>query len=128
MKMSIEFTRFGWKQLARLNRSLGLRCICPFVLKRELSDYIASVKASGRELDMTCQELRYEGGVYVLLRRTQGVWFVTDVFAVDAPAVFSPLYFWQRVRRGLRDLLIHVLIGWRDAAARGINLPILQGG
>ena len=128
MKMSIEFTSFGWKQLTRLNRSLGTGRICPFVLKRELSDYIASVEVSGRELDMTCQELRYEGGIYVLLRRTQGVWFVTDVFAVDAPAAFSPLYFWQRVRRGLREPLIHVLIGWRDAAARGINLPILQGG
>ena len=128
MKMSIEFTRFGWKQLTRLNRCLRTGQIFPLILKRELSDYIASVEASGKELDMTCQELRYEGGVYVLLRRTQGVWFVADVFAVDAPVAFSPQYFWQRVRRGLRDLLIHVLIGWRDSAARGISIPILQGG
>ena len=59
IKAQVEFTRSGWRQLARLNRSLGARLIRAFVLCHELSAYLAGHEASGVHLDTECQEVRY---------------------------------------------------------------------
>ena len=59
VKAQVEFTRSGWRQLARLNRSLGARLIRAFVLCHELSAYLAEHEASGVHLDTECQEVRY---------------------------------------------------------------------
>ena len=83
IKAQVEFTRSGWRQLARLNRSRGARLIRAFVLCHELSAYLAEHEASGVHLDTECQEVRYVDGVYLLLRRSQGIWYITDVFAAE---------------------------------------------
>ena len=84
----------------RLNRSRGARLIRAFVLCHELSAYLAEHEASGVHLDTECQEVRYVDGVYLLLRRSQGIWYITDVFAAEEGDDYEPMYFWQRVRRG----------------------------
>ena len=78
IKAQVKFTRSGWRQLARLNRSLGARLIRAFVLRHELSVYLAEHEASGVHLDTECQEVRYVDGVYLLLRRSQGIWYIMD--------------------------------------------------
>ena len=120
IKAQVEFTRSGWRQLARLNRSLGARLIRAFVLCHELSAYLAEHEASGVHLDTECQEVRYVDGVYLLLRRSQGIWYITDVFAAEEGDDYEPMYFWQRVRRGAGCVLIRLLIGWRQLTRRAV--------
>ena len=120
IKAQVEFTRSGWRQLARLNRSLGARLIHAFVLCHELSAYLAEHEASGVHLDTECQEVRYVDGVYLLLRRSQGIWYITDVFAAEEGDGYEPMYFWQRVRRGAGCVLIRLLIGWRQLTRKAV--------
>lgn len=120
IKAQVEFTRSGWRQLVRLNRSLGARLIRAFLLRHELSAYLAEHEASGVHLDTECQEVRYVDGVYLLLRRAQGIWYITDVFAAEEGDGYEPMYFWQRVRRGAGCVLIRLLIGWRQLTRRTV--------
>ena len=120
IKAQVKFNRSGWRQLARLNRSLGARLIRAFVLCHELSAYLAEHEASGVHLDTECQEVRYVDGVYLLLRRSQGIWYITDVFAAEEGDGYEPMYFWQRVRRGAGCVLIRLLIGWRQLTRRAV--------
>ena len=120
IKAQVEFTRSSWRQLARLNRSLGARLIRAFVLRHELSAYLAEHEASGVHLDTECQEVRYVDGVYLLLRRSQGIWYITDVFAAEEGDGYEPMYFWQRVRRGAGCVLIRLLIGWRQLTRKAV--------
>ena len=120
IKAQVEFTRSGWRQLARLNRSRGARLIRAFVLCHELSAYLAEHEASGVHLDTECQEVRYVDGVYLILRRSQGIWYIMDVFAVEEGDGYEPMYFWQRVRRGVGCVLIRLLIGWRQLTRRAV--------
>ena len=120
IKAQVEFTRSGWRQLARLNRSRGARLIRAFVLCHELSAYLAEHEASGVHLDTECQEVRYVDGVYLLLRRSQGIWYITDVFAAEEGDDYEPMYFWQRVRRGAGCILIRLLIGWRQLTRKAV--------
>ena len=120
IKAQVEFTRSGWRQLARLNRSRGARLIRAFVLCHELSAYLAEHEASGVHLDTECQEVRYVDGVYLLLRRSQGILYITDVFAAEEGDGYEPMYFWQRVRRGAGCVLIRLLIGWRQLTRRAV--------
>ena len=120
IKAQVEFTRSGWRQLARLNRSLGARLIRAFLLRHELSAYLAEHEASGVHLDTECQEVRYVDGVYLLLRRSQGIWYITDVFAAEEGDDYEPMYFWQRVRRGAGCVLIRLLIGWRQLTRKAV--------
>ena len=111
--VSIDFTRQGWRQFTRLNASLGTRYIRAFILKRDVAEYIAAHEAAGVKLDTECQELRYDGGVHLLLRKVQGTWLITDVFCTEETVAFAPVYFWTRIRRGCSDTLAKLLIGWR---------------
>ena len=120
IKAKVKFTRSGWRRLARLNRSLGARLIRAFVLRHELSVYLAEHEASGVHLDTECQEVRYVDGVYLLLRRSQGIWYIMDVFAAEEGDGYEPMYFWQRVRRGAGCVLIRLLIGWRQLTRRTV--------
>ena len=114
----VDFTRSGWKKFMRINRSLGAKFIRAFVLKYELAVYLGEHEHSGAALDEGCQEVRYEDGVYLLLKKMQGVWYITDVFLAEAAAAYEPVFFWQRIRRGASFLLAHVLIGWRQISRK----------
>ena len=59
----VDFTRSGWRQFMRLNRSLGAQFIRGFVLRYELAAYLTAHEAAGVELDEGCQEVCYENGV-----------------------------------------------------------------
>ena len=112
--VSIEFTKQGWRQFARLNASLGTRYIRAFILKRDVTEYIAAHEAASIKLDTECQELRYDGSVHLLLRKVQGTWLITDVFCTEEATAFAPVYFWTRIRRDCNLLLVRLIIGWRS--------------
>ena len=87
----VDFTRSGWRQFFRLNRSLGARFLRGFILRYELAAYLTAHEAAGAELDEGCQEVCYENGVYLLLRKMQGVWYITDVFAAEETVAYEPV-------------------------------------
>ena len=117
-RVPVAFTRSGWKQFTRLNRALGARFIRAFVLQYELAAYLAEHEANGVQLDTECQEVRYEDGVYLLLRKMQGVWYIIDTFAAEEAVAYEPVYIWQRVRRGAEYVLARLLTGWRRLSRR----------
>ena len=107
----VDFTRSGWRQFMRLNRTLGARFLRGFVLRYELAAYLTAHEAAGVELDEGCQEVRYENGVYLLLRKMQGVWYITDVFTTEETVAYEPVFFWKQIKRGANLILVHVLSG-----------------
>ena len=116
----VAFTRSGWKQFTRLNRALGARFIRAFVLQHELAVYLAEHEANGVQLDTECQEVCYEDGVYLLLRKMQGVWYIIDTFDAEEAVAYAPVYVWQRIRRGAECMLAHLLTGWRRLTRRAV--------
>lgn len=110
----VDFTRSGWRQFIGLNRNLGAR----FILRYELAAYLAAHEAAGAELDEGCQEVCYENGVYLLLRRMQGVWYITDIWVDDDAIAFEPVWIWQQIKRGADYILAHILSGWRQLTER----------
>lgn len=120
IKVQVEFTRTGWRQFARLNRSLGARFIRAFILRYELAAYLAEHEAAGVQLDTECQEVRYVDGVYLLLRKSQGIWYITDVFTAEEAVGYEPIYFWQRIKRGASYILARLLIGWRQLTRKAV--------
>ena len=119
-RVPVAFTRSGWKQFTRLNRALGSRFIRAFVLQSELAAYLSEHEANGMQLDTECQEVRYEDGVYLLLRKMQGVWYIIDAFAAEETAAYEPVFVWQRVRRGAEYVLARLLTGWRRLTQRAV--------
>ena len=117
----VDFTRSGWRQYMKLNRSLGARFIRGFVLRYELGMYLVAHEDAGVDLDEGCQEVRYEDGVYLLLKKMQGVWYITDVFAAEEAVAYEPVFFWKQIRRGMDLILAHVLIGWRSLTQRMVR-------
>ncbi len=110
----VELTESGMRQLLKAAHTLGVK---PVVLMQslchELSTYLAAHEAAGVELDTKCQEVRYDDGVYLLLRRTQGVWYITDVFLTESPEAFVPVYTVKTILRGIFSVLTLVFTGWR---------------
>ena len=114
----VDFTRSGWRQFFRLNRSLGARFLRGFVLRYELAAYLTAHEAAGVELDEGCQAVCYENGVYLLLRKMQGMWYITDIFATEETVAYEPVFFWKQIKRGVNLILTHVLSGWRQLTER----------
>ena len=114
----VDFTRSGWRQFMRLNRTLSARFLRGFVLRYELAAYLTAHEAAGVELDEGCQEVCYENGVYLLLRKMQGVWYITDVFATEETVAYEPVFFWKQIKHGVNLILAHVLSGWRHLTER----------
>ena len=114
----VDFTRSGWRQFFRLNRSLGARFLRGFVLRYELAAYLTAHEAAGAELDEGCQEVCYENGVYLLLRKMQGMWYITDIFATEETVPYEPVFLWKQSNRGVKPILAHILSGWRQLTER----------
>ena len=114
----VDFTRSGRRQFFRLNRSLGARFLRGFVLRYELAAYLTAHEAAGAELDEGCQEVCYENGVYLLLRKMQGVWYITDIFATEETVAYEPVFFWKQIKHGVNLILAHILSGWRQLTER----------
>ena len=111
-RVRIEFTKDGWRQLAKINRSFGGNFIRAFILKNEIAVYIAAHAQTGRRFGDVLS-LRYDEHISVLLENRNGVWYITDVIVTDAGEGYAPLYFWTRIKRGCDIVCARILIGWR---------------
>lgn len=118
---AVSFTRSGWRQYLQMNRGLGSRFVKGFILRHELSAYLAAHEEHGAHMDTTCQEIHYGDGIYLLLMKSQGIWYITDIWADAEPAGFTPIFLWQQVKRGWQTFVGKALIGWRHIA-QGISL------
>lgn len=122
--VQIDFTKSGWRQFAKLNRNLGARFIKGFILRRELSAYIAAHYESGKLLDPVCQEVRYEAGMYLLLKQVGHTWYVTDIWMAEESVAYTPLLFWVRIKRGWCTILRQIVAGWRARHCEAERLPL----
>lgn len=120
-RVIIDFTRAGWRSFEKVNKLLGARYIRPFVLRNELAAYIAAHEARGVFFDTEGTDIRYDGGVYVVIRKMQGVWYIIDAYMTETPAEFEPIYFWQRIRRSINYVLTKLVIGWRVTKTRVVS-------
>lgn len=111
----VELTRAARKQLARHNSRCGIRLVSMHELRHELESFITYHEMQHVYLDTACQELRYDHGIYLLMKKMQGVWYVTDVFGSYESAACSPVYIWQRIKQGVNWVLVCVLSGWQKA-------------
>jgi len=115
--VEVEFTRSAWRQFARQHIHLGARFVLGVMLRYEVAAYIAAHEAQSIALDTICQEIHYDSGLYLLLMKCQGVWYITEVWTTSTPTGFVPVYLWQKVRCGWRDVLAQVFSGWRTVTA-----------
>lgn len=110
---TVAFTKSGWKQYLHMNRCLGTRFIKGFILRLELAAYLESHEAHGASLDTSCLELHYGDGIYLMLMKSQGVWYITHIWAAALPVGFEPVFLWKCIKRGWQTFACKVLIGWR---------------
>ena len=112
-RVNIEFTKDGWKQLLQQNTSLVSAFIQSINIKADLALYIIAHEEKGIFMDTECQEICYQSGLFLIIRKEHGVWYITDVFTTGEDAGFVPVYFWTRIKRGCNVLAARVLICWR---------------
>ena len=117
-RVRVEFTKAGWQQLLRLHPSPISAFIQTANIRADLGLYIASYEERGIRLDSECQEVCYQSGLFLILRKEHGVWYVTDVYTTVEAAGFAPVYFWTRIKRGFDVLAARVLIRWRRLTKR----------
>jgi hypothetical protein len=124
---AVCFTVSGLRQFLKMNRTLGSRFLRGLVLRNEIAAYIAAHEAAGKRFDTQCQELRYEDGIYLLLMKSQGIWYITDIWSEEAPVQFTPVFFWKRLKQGWKEFLACVLIGWCNRAAASMATALSSG-
>lgn len=78
-RVVVAFTGKGFRQFLRLNGRLGSAFLRGAAVRAELARYIAGHEASGVMLDSECQEVCYEAGIYLLLRKEHGIWYYGDL-------------------------------------------------
>ena len=108
----VRFSKDGWRQLAKINRSFGGNFIRAFILKNEIAVYIAAHAQTGRRFGDVL-ELRYDEHLSVILENRNGVWYITDVILTGESTGYVPLYFWTRIKHGCDIVCARILIGWR---------------
>lgn len=114
--VQVTFTRSGWRQYLQMNRGLGSRFLKGFMLRHELAAYLTAHEEQGAHLDTACQEIHYGEGIYLLLMKSHGIWYITDIWADAEPVDFTPVFLWQRFKRGWQTFVGKVLVGWRHIA------------
>ena len=117
-RVRVEFTKEGWQQLLRLYRTPIAAFIQTVNIRADLGVYITSYEEHGIHLDTECKEVRYQPGMFFIMRKEHGVWYITDVITTDEGAGFAPVYFWTFIRRGCNMLAARVLICWRRLTKR----------
>ena len=117
-RVSIEFTRDGWKQLLQHNPSPISAFIQSINIKADLALYITAHEDKGIFMDTECQEICYQSGLFLIIRKEQGTWYITDVLTTDDNVGFVPVYFWKPVKRGFQLVAARVLICWRRLTKR----------
>jgi hypothetical protein len=100
-----------------MNRGLGARFLKGFVLRCEVAAYIEAHEQQGVHLDQDCQELHYDCGIYMLLMKRNGIWYITEIWKTNTPERFVPVYLWRRLRRGWQEWPMKEIIGWRALSA-----------
>lgn len=126
-RVTIEFTKGGWQQLLRRNTSPVSAFIQAINIKADLALYITAHEEKGIFMDTECQEICYQSGLFLIIRKEHGVWYITDVFSTGEDMGFVPVYFWRRVKRGINVVAARVLICWRRLTKRE-NESTVSGG
>ena len=117
-RVNIDFTKESWQQLLQLHTTPISAFIQSINIKSDLALYITAHEDKGIFMDTECQEICYQSGLFLIIRKEHGVWYITDVFTTGDDVGFVPVYFWTRVKRGFQMVAARVLICWRRLTKR----------
>lgn len=109
----VEMNRSGWRKLSCLNRKLGVNFIRAFILKCELSAYLEMHESAGSPLDTQFQELRYDDGICIIIRKIQGVWYIMDIWMAETAVRYIPLFVWRKIKKGCQEVVARIMAGWQ---------------
>ena len=70
-RVNIEFTKDGWKQLLQQNTSPVSAFIQSINIKADLALYIVAHEDKGIFMDTECQAIRYQSGLFLIIREGQ---------------------------------------------------------
>lgn len=113
VRVRVEFTKTGWHQLSELHASPIPVFVQSVTIKANLALYIAAHEEKHIHLDTEGQEVCYQPGIYLILRKEHGIWYITEVFTTGIAVEYAPVYFWTRIKRSFQVLAARVLIRWR---------------
>ncbi|MBQ3423830.1 MAG: hypothetical protein IJH38_01355 [Clostridia bacterium] len=128
-RVRVEFTREAWQQLRQLHPSTLSAFTQTINIKADLGLYIASYEERGIRLDIECQQVCYQPGMFLIMRKKNGVWYITDIIVTGEDVGFIPVFMWTRIKRGVNVLAARVLICWRRLVKRTPenNLTVFGG-
>ena len=127
-RVGIEFTGNSWKQLLQHNPSPASAFLQAINIRADLAFYIVAHEEMGVFMDTECQEICYQPGLYLIIRKEHGIWYITDVITTDDGTGFAPVYIWTRIRRGFKVVTARVLIRWRRLTKRIQGNETTSGG
>ncbi len=117
-RVDVEFTGDGWKQLLQHNTSPVSAFIQAINIKADLALYITAHEQKGFFMDTECQEICYQSGLFLIIRKEHGVWYITDVFTTGEDTGYEPVYIWTRIKRGWKLVAARILVCWRRLTKR----------
>ena len=118
VRVDVEFTGDGWKQLLQHNTSPVSAFIQAINIKADLALYITAHEQKGFFMDTECQEICYQSGLFLIIRKEHGVWYITDVFTTGEDTGYEPVYIWTRIKRGWKLVAARILVCWRRLTKR----------
>ena len=120
-KVRVRFTRDGLRQLSRLHRLPGSTFLRAVTIRAALALYIAAHESKNIHFDTDGQEVTYQNGISLVLRKEQDVWFVTDVIGGEEGVGYAPVFVWTQFKRGCSFILAQILVGWQKLKKRVQN-------
>ena len=114
----VEFTKEGLQHFLGIHSTRVSALTQSIIVKADLGLYIAAHEEHGIYLDTECQEVCYQPGLYLLLRKEHGVWYVIDDIYAGNTEGFMPVYIWKCIKCGFRIVTVRFLSGWRRLLAR----------
>ena len=123
-RVNVEFTKDAWQQFVALKGNAFAAFIQAFTVKADMALYITAHEEKGIRMDNVCQEVCYEQGLFFLMKNIRGTWYITEVLIIGAEEVYTPVFFWTRIKRGCDVLAARILLRWRRRTSRRADAHI----
>lgn len=111
----ILFDKHAEIKLRILNQTRNMGKLYSFILRHELARYISDHESAGIVLDHQCQEICYEKGLFLILHRENGVWYISDIVYICKDFSYRPICIWIQIYCNGNIQLCREIIGWRLA-------------
>ena len=116
LRIRIDFSKSGRRDLRKVNNGLGKAAIPAPVLMKELAEYIEH-RINSDDPMLEAFDVRYEDGVYLTVCCSGGIYYITWMTNIGTVIAAQAILIWTRVKHGCDYLLRRVLVGWRCITA-----------